>query len=65
MEKKQPLDELERLVRLISDDNELLSRASTFMQTLVDSKLDVHGKTDISAQIAEQEKKRGAEGRHL
>ena len=61
MEKKQPLDELERLVRLISDDNELLSRASTFMQTLVDSKLDVHGKTDISAQI---EKLGEVEGKH-
>ncbi|MBQ6749397.1 MAG: hypothetical protein IJR02_01345 [Bacteroidaceae bacterium] len=51
MKKKEQVDQLQRLVHLISDDNELLSRASTFMQHLVDIKFEVYGNQDISAQL--------------
>lgn len=56
MNKEQTIDELERLVRLISDDNELLNRANNFMKHLADSK------NDITAQLEEREKK--AEEKH-
>lgn len=57
MNKKKQLEQLQRLVKLIADDNELLSHANTFMQTLVDSKVNVHGKTDISSQLQQESKK--------
>lgn len=56
MTKKKQLDQLNRLVSLISDDTELLSRANTFMQNLVDSKMNVHGKYDISTKLEAQSK---------
>lgn len=58
MTKKKKLDQLQRLVHLISDDNELLNRANTFMQTLVDSRMEVRGKRDISAQLTEKARKK-------
>ena len=64
MTKKKQLDELQRLVHLISDDNELLNHANTFMQTLVDSKFAVRGKQDISAQLVERNRQTGAGERH-
>ena len=63
MNKKKQLEQLQRLVKLIADDNELLSHANTFMQTLVDSKVNVHGKTDISSQL-HQESKNQKTNRH-
>ena len=54
MTKKKQIDQLNRLVNLISDDCELLSRASTFMQNLVDSRTVVNGKQDLSSQLSEQ-----------
>ena len=62
MPKKEQLDHLQRLVHLISDDNELLSHANDFMQRLVNTKYDALGAQDISAQLAAAEKKK--EGRH-
>ncbi len=51
MTKKTQLDHLERLVSLISDDNELLSRANDFMQHLVSTKLDYRGQHDLAEQL--------------
>ena len=45
-----------------SDDNELLNRANTFMQNLVNNKFDYRGRKDISAELAAKEKLN--EGRH-
>ena len=59
MTNENQVDHLERLVHLIADDNELLSRASTFMQNLVNSKFDYRGREDISAELAAKEKKKG------
>lgn len=64
MTKKKQFDELQRLVHLISDDNELLNRANTFMQNLVDSKLAVRGKQDISTQLAERNRQIGSGEKH-
>ena len=61
MPKKEQLDHLQRLVHLISDDNELLSHANDFMQRLVNTKYDALGAQDISAQLAAAEKKKGGE----
>ncbi|MBR1667479.1 MAG: hypothetical protein IJ693_04265 [Bacteroidaceae bacterium] len=58
MTNNQNLDELNRLVRLISDDNELLSRANTFMKSLVDNK------KDITVQLEELERTHKPEGKH-
>jgi hypothetical protein len=57
MTKKKQKEHLNRLVNLISDDCELLSRASTFMQNLVDSKTTAHGKQDLASQLNAQAKK--------
>lgn len=57
MSRKSQLDQLNRLVHLIADDNELLSRASTFVQTLVDSRVTVHGHRDLSAELQKKERK--------
>lgn len=62
MTNETQLDQLERLVRLIADDNELLNRANDFMQNLVNNKFDYRGRTDISAELAAKEKLN--EGRH-
>ena len=62
MPKKEQLDHLQRLVHLISDDNELLSRANDFMQRLVNARYDALGAQDISAQLEAAEKKK--EERH-
>ena len=62
MAEKTQLDQLERLVRLISDDNELLNRANDFMQNLVNAKFDYRGRTDIAAELAARDKQN--EGRH-
>jgi phage gpG-like protein len=62
MTNETQLDQLERLVRLIADDNELLNRANTFMQNLVNNKFDYRGRKDISAELAAKEKLN--EGRH-
>ncbi len=62
--KKEQLDHLERLVSLIADDNELLSRANTFMQSLVDSRITVHGKQDLSTQLQQNARQRKGEERH-
>jgi hypothetical protein len=62
MEQKTQLDQLERLVQLIADDNELLNRANTFMQNLVNSRFDYRGKHDLSAELAAKERKK--EERH-
>ena len=61
MTKQKQIDHLNRLVNLISDDSELLSRASTFMQNLVDSKTMAHGKQDLASQLAAQAKKKAQE----
>ena len=58
MNKKQTIDELNRLVRLISDDNELLNRANDFMRHLVENK------NDITAQLEERERVEKAERKH-
>lgn len=58
MAKKKQIDELNRLVRLISDDNELLNRANSYMQHLVDSK------KDISSMLTLQEKLQKSERKH-
>ena len=58
MTNETQLDQLERLVQLIADDNELLNRANTFMQNLVNNKFDYRGRQDISAELAAKEKKR-------
>ena len=62
MTNETQLDQLERLVRLIADDNELLNRANDFMQNLVNGKFDYRGRKDISAELAAKEKLN--EGRH-
>ena len=62
MTNETQLDQLERLVQLIADDNELLNRANTFMQNLVNNRFDYRGKQDISAELAAKERKR--EERH-
>ena len=62
MTNETQLDQLQRLVRLIADDNELLNRANTFMQNLVNNKFDYRGRKDISAELAAKEKLN--EGRH-
>ena len=62
MTNETQLDHLERLVRLIADDNELLNRANDFMQNLVNGKFDYRGKQDISTELATKEKLN--EGRH-
>ena len=62
MTNETQLDQLERLVQLIADDNELLNRANTFMQNLVNNKFDYRGKQDLSAELAAKEKMR--EERH-
>lgn len=62
MAERTQLDQLERLVRLISDDNELLNRANDFMQNLVNAKFDYRGRTDIAAELAARDKQN--EGRH-
>jgi hypothetical protein len=51
MAKKTQLDQLERLVKLIADDNELLNRANDFMQHLVNTKLDYRGQQDLAEQL--------------
>ena len=56
MTKKKQLDQLNRLVNLISDDNELLSRANDFMQSLVDSRVNVHGQHDLASQLGKKER---------
>ncbi|MBR6974397.1 MAG: hypothetical protein IKH80_07215 [Bacteroidaceae bacterium] len=58
MEQKTQLDQLERLVQLIADDNELLNRANDFMQHLVNTKFDYRGKHDLAADLAEKDKKK-------
>ena len=63
MNKKQKLDHLNRLVKLISDDNELLNRANDFMQTLVNNTVNVHGKSDISSELKKQERGNSSEKR--
>ncbi|MBR6036873.1 MAG: hypothetical protein IKP41_07975 [Bacteroidaceae bacterium] len=62
MVQKAQLDQLERLVHLIADDNELLNRANNFMQNLVTTRFDYRGRTDISAELAAVERQN--EGRH-
>ena len=62
MAEETQFDQLQRLVHLIADDNELLNRANTFMQNLVNNKFDYRGRTDISAELATKEKLN--EGRH-
>ena len=62
MAEETQFDQLQRLVHLIADDNELLNRANTFMQNLVNKKFDYRGRTDISAELAAKEKLN--EGRH-
>ena len=62
MTNETQLDHLERLVRLIADDNELLNRANDFMQNLVNGKFDYRGKQDISTELAAKERKK--EDRH-
>ena len=62
MTNETQLDQLERLVQLIADDNELLNRANTFMQNLVNNRFDYRGKQDISAELAAKERMR--EERH-
>lgn len=57
MTKNKQIDQLNRLVGLISDDSELLSRASTFMQNLVDSRTIVHGHQDLASQLNAQAQK--------
>lgn len=57
MTKKKQTDQLNRLVNLISDDSEILSRASTFVQNLMDSKTTVHGKQDLASQLNAQAQK--------
>lgn len=54
MTTKKKLDRLQRLVNLIADDNELLSRANDFMQTLVDNNVNVHGQHDLSTQLGQK-----------
>jgi hypothetical protein len=58
MSENSQLDHLQRLVHLISDDNELLSRANDFMQSLVNGRYDTRGTQDISAQLQKAEKKK-------
>lgn len=55
MTKKKQLDELNRLVHLISDDNELLNRANSYIKTLVDNK------KDITSMLEKQDKKSRSE----
>ena len=62
MAEETQFDQLQRLVHLIADDNELLNRANTFMQNLVNNKFDYRGRKDISAELAAKEKLN--EGRH-
>lgn len=57
MTKEKQIDQLNRLVKLISDDRELLSRASTFIQGLVDSKTVAHNKHDLASQLGAQNDK--------
>ena len=57
MTKEKQIDQLSRLVNLISDDSELLSRASTFIQGLVDSKTAAHDKHDLASQLDAQNEK--------
>lgn len=57
MTKEKQIDQLNRLVKLISDDRELLSRASTFIQGLVDSKTVTHNKHDLASQLGAQNDK--------
>ncbi|MBO7580667.1 MAG: hypothetical protein J6T38_04000 [Bacteroidaceae bacterium] len=56
MEQKTQLDQLERLVQLIADDNELLNRANDFMQNLVNARFDYRGAHDLSAELAAKER---------
>ena len=58
MTNETQLDQLQRLVRLIADDDELLNRANNLMQNLVNGKFDYRGREDISAELAAKEKKR-------
>ena len=62
MAEETQFDQLQRLVHLIADDNELLNRANTFMQNLVNNKFDYRGKQDLSVLLAAKDKKR--EERH-
>ena len=62
MAEETQFDQLQRLGHLIADDNELLNRANTFMQNLVNNKFDYRGRKDISAELAAKEKLN--EGRH-
>ncbi len=57
MTKEKQIDQLNRLVNLISDDCELLSRASTFIQNLVDTKTVAHDKHDLASQLGAQDGK--------
>lgn len=52
MFKRKKLDRLNRLVHLVSDENELLSRVSGFMQHIIDNK------NDITAKLQAEEDKR-------
>lgn len=58
MEQETQLDQLERLVSMIADDNELLNRANDFMQHLVNTKFNYRGKQDLSAELTEKDKKK-------
>ena len=57
MVQKAQLDQLERLVHLIADDNELLNRANNFMQNLVTTRFDYRGRTDMYIRFS---RKRGS-----
>ncbi len=58
MEQETQLDQLERLVSMIADDNELLNRANDFMQHLVNTKFSYRGKQDLSAELTEKDPKK-------
>ena len=58
MEQETQLDQLERLVSMIADDNELLNRANDFMQHLVNTKFSYRGKQDLSAELTEKDQKK-------
>ena len=62
MSKKKQLNQLNRLVHLIADDNELLSRASNFVHNLVDSRAQAHGKHDLALQLEQEERRNRSEG---
>lgn len=58
MMNKSQKDELSRLAQLISDENELLSRANDVVRNLINNK------NDITGQLELQMKRELREGRH-